>query len=174
MCQSGNPKNVFTGPIASASSSSRRTTREELYRDLVFSLSRRSTCKRAKVGAIVVQGHHVIGMGYNGSPPGYPHCLDVGCWHLPTTSDRCRGTIHAEMNAILNAATSDGGLSGGDLSLWSSLRPCIDCLKAAVVSGISHVYYFEHREDPEAAAFELYLKNGHERTHMRVEYVTHL
>jgi dCMP deaminase len=152
-------------------------TRDEFYQDLVFSLARRSTCKRAHVGAVLVLGKRVMGMGYNGPPPDYPHCIDKGCWGIGEPF-HCRCSIHAEMNAIFNAALSDGGLSntGEDLIMWTSLRPCIECLKACVAIGVNEVRYFEHREDPEASAFELYLmthKLCQFRGYMKVEYVGH-
>lgn len=120
-----------------------RIQREELYRDLVFSLSRRSTCSRAAVGALVTAGNRILSMGYNGAPGGVDHCIDVGC--LLGEDGRCKRTIHAEVNAILIAQSFQGMILGPRV-LWCTHIPCLDCIKLCISAGIRQVYYWIHRE----------------------------
>lgn len=127
-----------------------------MYLDLAISVARRSSCLRAKVGAILVKGNRIIGTGYNGSPKGYKHCQQNGkCW--TRSGYRCRATIHAEMNAILNAAVAGIGAGEGDLRLYTTLRPCLDCMKMAVAIGVKTITYLQHREDPDSDAYLVYL-----------------
>jgi dCMP deaminase len=109
--------------------------------DLAISLSRRSTCTRAKVGAVLVQKNRIVGMGYNGSPPGVGHCLDLGCLLI---DGRCRRTIHAEANAILSSKPL--GMGAG-LVLYSTHEPCCDCIKLAVGAMVEKIMYLEPKND---------------------------
>ena len=56
-----------------------RPTWDEYFTKLCDLIATRATCPRKSVGAIIVKDNHVISVGYNGSLPGLPHCLDVGC-----------------------------------------------------------------------------------------------
>ena len=153
MSRNGNQKKDSMELIGKESVNTERMTRAELFQDLVFSLARRSTCKRAQVGAILVRKNRVIGTGYNGVPRGVSHCLDIGCF--TRSGHRCRSTIHAEVNAILSAGVS--GYGEGPLELWCTLRPCLDCIKMAIAVGVNRIYYFTQREDEDAAAYEDHL-----------------
>ena len=64
-------------------------------------VSERSTCKRASVGAIIVNDRRIIATGYNGAPSGETECIEAGCI---IENGHCVRTIHAEQNAILQAA----------------------------------------------------------------------
>jgi len=129
--------------------SKKRISREELFRDLVFSLAKRGTCKRAKVGAILVEGATILSTGYNGAPSKMPHCLDVGCLLDPL--DHCRRTIHAEANAILRSGVKN--TVGRELILYTTHRPCVDCIKLSVALGIKDIIYWVYRRDIEADRF---------------------
>lgn len=80
----------------------RRPTWDEFFYGLALASSVRSTCQRASVGAVLAdpQDHVVVGVGYNGAPPGEAHCLDVGC---DMEDGHCQRSIHAEVNAIAHA-----------------------------------------------------------------------
>jgi dCMP deaminase len=95
----------------------------------------RSTCDRLETGAVLVKNNRIISTGYNGSPPGLPHCDDVG--HL-LEEGHCVRTIHGEHNAILQAATIPGASTEGS-TMYTKYTPCIHCSKYVVAAGIRRV-----------------------------------
>lgn len=133
-----------------------RTSRDELFMRVAHLFAEQSTCNRGNVGAVIVQDRRIISTGYNGSPPGAPHCTDVGCdetdmpWlcdqqvkdtGLGTFSARgCQRTIHAEANAILWAARHGVPLQG--TTMYSTHAPCLTCAQAIVQAGI-HEFHFK-------------------------------
>lgn len=106
-----------------------------------------STCY-VQVGAVLAVGNRVLTEGFNGSPPGEPHCVDpnVGC--LMGRDQSCRRTIHAEKNA-LDLARIRGLLPGGDkanydpreLTLYVTASPCLSCQELIVESGVARCVY---------------------------------
>jgi len=108
-------------------------------------VAERSTCLRAKVGAVIVRDRSILAPGYNGSPAGMPHCLDVGCLiytsRTPTgdIEENCFRTIHAEINAIAQAARNGSRIDGADV--YVTHTPCIHCLKVLVNTGVKRVFY---------------------------------
>jgi len=108
-------------------------------------VAERSTCNRAKVGAVIVRDKNILATGYNGAPAGMPHCTEVGCLvyqsKTPTgdIEENCFRTIHAEMNAIAQAAKNGSSIRDG--SIYITHTPCIHCLKVLVNTGIKNVYY---------------------------------
>jgi dCMP deaminase len=108
-------------------------------------VAERSTCLRAKVGAVIVRDRNIIATGYNGSPAGLPHCLEVGCLLYTSTDpdgnveENCFRTIHAEINAIAQAAKHGSMIAGGDLYITHS--PCIHCLKVLLNVGVQRICY---------------------------------
>lgn len=107
----------------------------------------RSTCTRAAVGAVIVRDRTVLATGYNGAPAGLPHCSEDGCLVYTstdpdgTTESNCFRTIHAEINAIAQAAKN--GVSIQNSSIYITHSPCIHCLKVIINTGIVRVCY-EH------------------------------
>ena len=105
----------------------------------------RSTCSRAKVGAVIVRDKNILATGYNGSPAGLPHCMEVGCliYESRTPSgdveENCFRTIHAEINAIAQAAKN--GSSIRDADIYITHTPCIHCFKVLINTGIKRVLY---------------------------------
>ncbi len=103
----------------------------------------RSTCLRRQVGAVIVKNKKVLATGYNGSPSGLRHCLDIGCLReelgIPSGQrhELCRA-IHAEQNAIIQAATSGISIEGG--ILYSTTFPCILCAKMLINAGVKEIY----------------------------------
>lgn len=100
----------------------------------------RSTCLRipAGVGAVLVRGNQILSTGYAGSIRGQPHCFEIGCL-IDEKTGGCVRTVHAETNAILQAAQHGVALSGA--TLYSTLSPCLACFKAAANGGIARVIY---------------------------------
>lgn len=110
----------------------------------------RSTCLRRQVGAVIVKDKRVLATGYNGSPAGLKHCLDIGCLRdelgIPSGErhELCRA-IHAEQNAIVQAATSGTSIEGA--TLYCTTSPCVLCVKVLINSGIRDIYAGEGYPD---------------------------
>lgn len=110
----------------------------------------RSTCIRRTVGAVIVKNNMILSTGYNGVPTGVEHCLSAGCLReelgVPSGQNHelCRG-IHAEQNAIIQAAKNGVSTDGADM--YCTTRPCIICTKMIINAGIKRVYYINDYED---------------------------
>jgi len=108
-------------------------------------VAERSTCCRAKVGAVIVKDKNILSTGYNGSPSGLPHCTDVGCLVYKSITpdgsveENCFRTIHAELNAIAQAAKHGSSINNADIYITHT--PCIHCLKVLINTGIKNIYY---------------------------------
>lgn len=107
-------------------------------------LSRRATCPRARVGAVIVDRQdRIVGCGYNGAPPSEPHCDEVGCI-LQTGKDgyeHCMRVKHADRNAIENAPDI-ARLDGATMYIYSTLAGlpvCDGCQKAIDDAGIGNI-----------------------------------
>src|SRR5512139_1111501 len=108
----------------------RRKSWDEYFMAIARLVSERSTCLRRKVGAVVVREKRMLCTGYNGAPHGLAHCDVAGClrteMRIPAGEriEVCRG-IHAEQNALVQAATFGVGVSGA--TLYCTHEPCITC-----------------------------------------------
>lgn len=109
---------------------------DDYFMQLALLASTRSTCTRRRVGAVLVREKHVLSTGYVGSPAGMPHCLDVGCL---MEDGRCIRTLHAEQNAILQAAQH--GIATCGATLYTTCRPCTVCARIIVGAAIVRVVY---------------------------------
>lgn len=122
-----------------------RLSWDEYFMTITRQVAERSTCTRAKVGAVIVRERNILATGYNGSPAGLPHCTEVGCliYKSQTPSggveENCYRTIHAEINAIAQAAKNGTSIGGADM--YVTHTPCIHCLKVLVNTGIRRVFY---------------------------------
>ncbi len=102
----------------------------------------RSTCRRRKVGAVLVRDRRILTTGYNGAPANLKHCLEIGCLReemkIPSgeRQELCRG-IHAEQNAIIQAALY--GISIKGATLYATCQPCITCAKMLVNCRIKRI-----------------------------------
>lgn len=106
------------------------------FMQLAFFWAQYHTCDRADMGAVIVRDKRVIASGYNGAPSGCDTCDDVGhaMFH-----GHCKRTVHAEANAIAQAARLGQSIEGCDIYITSF--PCWDCAKLITASGIKRVYY---------------------------------
>jgi len=110
----------------------------------------RSTCLRRHVGALIVKDKKILATGYNGAPTGIRHCEEVGCIRerlgIPPGQrhELCRG-VHAEENAIVQAATSGVSIKGA--TLYSTTHPCILCSKLIINARITRVVVLEGYPD---------------------------
>ncbi len=124
---------------------------DSYFLKIAFAVSERSTCERAAVGCVLVRDKRILTTGFNGSPSGQPHCDEVG--HL-MVDGHCVRTIHAETNAIIQAALH--GVSTKDSTCYVTHFPCINCSKALVNAGVTRlVYSVNYRLDPIALDFFL-------------------
>lgn len=130
-----------------------RISKEDYYLGIAKAVSERSPCLRSKIGAIIIKEDAIVSTGYNGPARGVVNCNNVGClkdkMNMPRYSgyDFCIG-VHAEENAILNAARNGSSVLGGTLFLFGQnpesgeikeLRPCDRCRRAIINSGIAKV-----------------------------------
>jgi dCMP deaminase len=106
------------------------------FMNIAAQVSTRSTCDRMHVGAVIARNKHILATGYNGSISGMPHCDEVG--HM-MENDHCVATIHAEANAILQAAKYGIAIEGADIYITAS--PCWNCFQLIANSGIRRVFY---------------------------------
>lgn len=118
--------------------------------DIALLVSKRSTCLRRAVGAVIVKDKRILSTGYNGAPAGIRHCGEVGCLRetMKVASGQrhelCRG-IHAEQNAIIQAAYHGVSIKGADL--YCTNLPCIICTKMIINAGIKKIFYKEGYAD---------------------------
>lgn len=124
---------------------SERLSWDQYFLTITRQVAERSTCNRAKVGAVIVRDKNILATGYNGAPAGLPHCSEVGCliYQSKTPSgemeENCYRTIHAEINAIAQAAKN--GVSIRDAAIYVTHTPCIHCMKVLINTGIKHIFY---------------------------------
>ncbi len=102
----------------------------------------RSTCPRKFVGAVIVRDKTILSTGYNGSIRGMPHCTEVG--HM-MEAGHCVATIHAEANAIIQAAKNGVMIDGG--AIYVTASPCWNCFKMIANGGIRRIVYGEFYRD---------------------------
>jgi dCMP deaminase len=126
----------------------KRPSWDEYFMGITFEVAKRSTCDRARVGAIIVQEKRILTTGYNGSPRGLPHCDEIG--HL-ILNGHCVRTLHAEQNAIIQAALH--GVSTAGSTLYVTHQPCLNCAKMIINAGIRRVVYAGAYPDEESQAF---------------------
>ena len=120
-----------------------RPSWDDYFIELARAAASRSTCDRGRSGCVIVKDKRVLSTGYVGSPPGMPHCDEGG--HLlrkvtdedGTVREHCMRTIHAEQNAIIQAAKFGTALDGG--VIYCKMEPCRTCAMSIVASGIKRV-----------------------------------
>jgi len=120
-----------------------RPSWDEYFIKLVDEVSQRATCDRGKSGCVIVKDKRILCTGYVGSPPGFPHCSEAG--HLmkkvidddQTERQHCVRTIHAEQNAICQAARYGIALNG--TTLYCTMEPCRVCTMLIISVGIAKV-----------------------------------
>jgi dCMP deaminase len=119
-----------------------RPTWDEYFMRFARLAAERSSCMRRQVGAVIVKEKRVVATGYNGAPAGVRHCRETGCIRerlkVPSGErhELCRG-LHAEQNAIIQAALHGVPTAGG--SLYCTNLPCIICAKMLINAGIREV-----------------------------------
>jgi dCMP deaminase len=123
---------------------------DEYFLDIAALVSRRSSCRRRSVGAVLVKERRILATGYNGAPTGLRHCLDLGCLreqnNVPSGErhELCRG-LHAEQNSIIQAALH--GVSVKEATLYCTNHPCVICAKMIINAGVAKVIFREGYSD---------------------------
>jgi len=136
-----------------------RASWDEYFMNIARVVSSRSTCPRKYVGAVIVRDRTILSTGYNGSIRGLPHCSDVG--HM-MEAGHCVATIHAEANAIIQAAKNGVMIDGGTIYVTAS--PCWNCFKQCANGGIHRICYGEFYRDERS--FEVAAKLNIELVHI--------
>lgn len=121
---------------------SKRVDWDTYFMRIAREVAGRSTCDRKHVGAVIVRDRNILSTGYNGSIAGLPHCDEVG--HM-MENGHCVGTIHAEANAILQAAKNGVMINGA--FLYVSASPCWTCFKMVANVGIRRICFGEFYRD---------------------------
>lgn len=134
----------------------KRPAWDDYFIELAQIVKKRSNCLRMAYGALIVKDHRIISTGYNGTPHGIKNCLDGGCercarrekgeikTHEYQESCIC---IHAEQNAIIQAAYQGSSTKGG--SMYSTISPCSSCAKMIINAGIVRFVYEKPHHDKE-------------------------
>lgn len=134
-----------------------RPSWDEYFMRIAHEVAARSTCPRLAVGALIVRDKRILTTGYNGSPSGMPHCDDVGCLiRIVDGRESCQRTLHAEQNAIIQAAYHGVSVTGS--SIYCTHQPCLMCVKMIMNAGIEEVRYAGGYPDP--LAMELAAEGG--------------
>ena len=123
-----------------------RPSWDDYFMAVVKIIAARGTCNRLYAGSVLVKDNRIIATGYNGSPPGLPHCDEVG--HL-LEEGHCVRTIHGEHNSILQAA-KQGGTSTEGSTMYTKYSPCIHCAKYIIAAGIKRIVIGKIYRNPSA------------------------
>lgn len=133
-----------------------RPSWDEYFMEMAGLVSRRATCVRRMVGAVLVRDKRILATGYNGAPSGLAHCLETECvrqkLHIPSGQrhELCRG-LHAEQNVLLQAALHGTSTKGSVLYITN--QPCVICAKMLINAGIQEVVIGGEYPDTLAAQF---------------------
>jgi dCMP deaminase len=113
------------------------------FMNIAAEVATRSTCPRKHVGAVIVRDRRILSTGYNGSLRGLPHCDEAGCL---MEDGHCIATVHAEANAILQAAMNGVRIEGGEI--YTTASPCWNCFKLIGNAGLVGIYFSEFYREP--------------------------
>ncbi|HEX2021305.1 MAG TPA: cytidine/deoxycytidylate deaminase family protein [Candidatus Thermoplasmatota archaeon] len=137
-------------PPTPAQTLAQRPGWESYFMEMARLVSRRSSCHRRAVGAVIVKSKQVLTTGYNGNPPDFEHCATMGCiremLNVPSGQhhELCTG-LHAEQNAIIQAAVTGVSIAGA--TLYTTTFPCVTCAKMIMAARIGEVVYDEGYPD---------------------------
>jgi len=120
-----------------------RPSWDDYFTEVANAISKRATCDRGRSGCVIARDKQMLVTGYVGSPPGLPHCDDVGHQMRKviredgTATNHCVRTVHAEQNAICQAAKLGVSLDGA--TLYCRMTPCRVCAMLLISCGIKRV-----------------------------------
>jgi len=122
----------------------KRPSWDDYFMELAKLVATRSTCLRHAVGAVLVNNKRILATGYNGSPRGLVHCLEIGCLRdklkIPsgTRAEICRA-IHAEQNAVIQCAIY--GVHSEGSTIYTTHEPCSVCSKLLISAGVKRIVF---------------------------------
>jgi dCMP deaminase len=118
-----------------------------IFMGVAYQIAELGTCDRLKVGAVVIRDGRCVSWGYNGAPPGLPHCEQNNHGYgWDEISTGCKNATHAEVNALAFAARQGISTDGADCFVTTS--PCDVCARLLIAAGISNVFYDNEYRDP--------------------------
>ncbi len=134
-----------------------RPSWDDYFMEVANAISKRATCDRGRSGCIIAKDNQILVSGYVGSAVGLPHCDDVGhqikklIHEDGSITQHCVRTVHAEQNAICQAAKR--GISVDGATIYSRMTPCRVCTMLLINAGIKRVYcervYHDGKESEE-------------------------
>lgn len=146
-----------------------RPSWDEYFMEVMEAISKRATCDRGRSGCVIVKNKQILVTGYVGSPMGLPHCDEVGHQMKKmlnedgSVSEHCVRTVHAEQNAVCQAAKL--GISIDGATVYCRMTPCRVCAMLLINCGIKRVVC-ERRYHAGAESEEMFKKVG-----IELEYV---
>ncbi len=145
MASPSSPPDLATSSLQSAPP---RRGWDEYFMGIAGQVATRSTCSRKHVGALIVRDRMILATGYNGSLRGLAHCDEVG--HL-MENGHCVRTVHAEANALVQAARAGTSVDGATIYVTAS--PCFNCFKLIANAGIRTIVFGEFYRDEKIYEF---------------------
>lgn len=140
---------------------SKRLSWDQYFMEIAYLTSQRSNCIKRKVGAIIVKDNRILSQGYNGTPSGFINCFDGGCKRCNEQyyNDSGKGKdldlcicLHAEENCLLFVSKNDLL----DSTIYTTLFPCIGCLKKILQCKIKRIVYKDdYNDEMQKLALEL-------------------
>ncbi len=138
-----------------------RPSWDQYFLEIASVVSKRSSCVRRQIGAVIVRDRRILTTGYNGAPSGLAHCIDTGCLRdqlkieSGTRHETCRA-LHSEMNAIIQAAQH--GVCTKGATLYCTHQPCSVCARMLINAGIVRIVYMG--DYPDTFSMELLEEAG--------------
>jgi len=140
-----------------------RPSWDEYFMEVMEAISKRATCDRGRSGCVIVKNKQILVTGYVGSPMGLPHCDEVGHQMKKmlnedgSISEHCVRTVHAEQNAVCQAAKLGVSIDGA--TVYCRMTPCRVCAMLLINCGIKRVVC-ERRYHAGAESEEMFKKVG--------------
>lgn len=120
-----------------------RPSWDDYFMEVADAISKRATCDRGRSGCVIARDKQLLVTGYVGSPQGLSHCDEIGHQMKKTihedghVTQHCVRTVHAEQNAICQAAKR--GISIDKATLYCRMTPCRTCAMLIINCGIVRV-----------------------------------
>lgn len=120
-----------------------RPSWDDYFLEVAHAISKRATCDRGRSGCVIAKDKRLLVTGYVGSPEGLAHCDDVGHKFKQTIHEdghitqHCIQTVHAEQNAICQAAKF--GISIEGATVYCRMTPCLTCAMLIINCGIKRI-----------------------------------
>lgn len=140
-----------------------RPSWDDYFLEVANAIAKRATCNRGRSGCVIAKDKQILVTGYVGSPTGFPHCDEIGHQFKKvlhedgTITQHCVRTVHAEQNAICQAAKR--GISIDNATLYCRMTPCKTCAMLIINCGIRRIVC-ERRYHAGSESEELFKQAG--------------